>query len=239
MKSFASVLVAFALASTVTSAQAATTAHATLTVSGHASIAHMPDRATIPVTIVTNDDNASRALSQNNAKYRSIVNALATRNILATAIKTTGFDSQFNARPSTPNPQFAQRYGSIVTRSLAIEIDDLGAVGGAIDAVTAAAAPEIGGVAYGLRDAGSAERAAQAAAIRDALLQAQTQAAAAGVRIVRVLNIGAAAPPNFQPRVLSLAMAKAAANVPTDLPPSDLTIDATITVTYEISDAAH
>lgn len=208
----------------------------TLTVTGRGSIARAPDRATIPLTIITDAASAERALSDNNAKYHAIIVALEQQHVAAHAIETTSLSMQFNPRPPNPNPQYAQRFGYIVTRSLALSLDDLTVVGRVIDSLTSAAAPEIGSVFYGLRDSESAQHAAQAAAIVDARAQAEAEAAAAGVRITRVLAIGTPSAPIFSPRIMTLA--KPAANIPTDIQPGDVHVEASVSVTYALAAAS-
>ena len=207
---------------------------ATLSVGGHGIISGAPDRGIIDVSIVTHDDVASQALSDNNAHYAALSAKIDPLGIRGSAIKTTGFSTNFNPRPEKPNVQFGQIYGFIVTRSLQITPPTLNALGPAIDAITAAGATTIGGLAYSLSDEHAARVAALSAAIADATDQAHTMAKAAGVQIVRVLQISNQAPPNvLQPRVAfdTFSLKRAVA---TTIAPSDVTVNSTITMVFEI-----
>ena len=209
---------------------------ATLTVSGTGSVSHQPDRATLPVSIVTNDDNATRALSANNTSYARVLAAVKGLGMPANAIRTTGFSTQFNPHPQQPNPQFSQRFGFVVTRNLEIATDTLDRVGPILDALTAAGVTSIDGISYGFRDPRAIEREAGAAAVADAQAQADALAAAAHQRIARILAISTAAGPLRFPQPVMFRTADATAlAVPTDITPSAQEVTANVTIVYEIA----
>jgi uncharacterized protein len=209
---------------------------AQITVSGQGSVDRMPDQALVGFSILTNDDVATRATSANNTIYNALLARLHGLGIEAAAIKTTGYYLSYNQRPDQPNPQYPQRYGYVVTRSVSVTSGRTDQAGAIVDAGVAAGVTNVGGISFGLRDDRAAYRTALAAAVADAALQAEAIASAAHVRIVRVLAIGAG---SFSPvpRVLSplSRMAAAPAPVPTDVLPSDLTVRASVTVTYEVA----
>jgi hypothetical protein len=204
-------------------------------VTGEGRVSHAPDLATVAASIVTNDDNASRALSENNRRYAALSAKLAAAGIAANDIMSESIQSYFNARPSGQAINApGQLFGFVVTRNVQINVAALAQTGAVIDAATAAGATQIGGVSYGFRDRRALERAAQAAAVSDAYAQAQAIAAAAHVAIVRVLRIGLEPGPG---RVFPLAMSMARKTeepVPTTISPSDLSVESSVTVTYVI-----
>jgi uncharacterized protein len=205
-------------------------------VGGQGTVDRMPDRVIVSFSIVTNDDNASRATSANNTTYNALVARLHGLGIEPAAIKTTGYDLNYNPRPAQPNPQFQQRYGYVVTRNVAVTSDHTDQAGAIVDAGVAAGVTNVGGVAFGLRDTRAAYRAALAVAVADAESGAQAIAAAAHVRIVRLLTVSAGSYAPVPRPVPQLArMAASAGNVPTDVQPSNLTVSASVTVTYEIA----
>src|ERR1700681_2283508 len=240
MKSICLAAVGFALAVSASPALAQTPAPARpaarVEVSGQGSVDRMPDQALVTFSIVTNDDVATRATSANNATYKALVARLHGLGIEAAAVKTTGYYLSYNQRPAQPNPQFGQRYGYVVTRSISVTSDRTDQAGPIVDAGVLAGVTNVGGISFGLRDRPAAYRAALAAAVADAAAQAEAIAAAAHLRLVRVLAIGAAsnapAPRVFAPLARTLA---APAPVPTDVLPSDLTVRASVTVTYEVA----
>jgi uncharacterized protein YggE len=205
-------------------------------VAGQGSVDRTPDQALVSFSIVTNNDVAAGATSANNTIYNALLARLQGLGIETASIKTTGYYLAYNPRPAQPNPQFTQRYGFVVTRSVAVTSDRTDQAGAIVDAGVAAGATNVGGVSFGLRDNRAAYRAALAAAVADAAAQAAAIAAAAHLRIVRVLSIGsgsyAPAPRYLAPMTV---MAGAAAPVPTDVLPSGLTVSATVTVSYEVA----
>ena len=231
---------ALAVLAAVSPAAAQTTAvprpPARLDVSGQGTVDRSPDQAVVTLTIVTNDDNATRATSANNTTYNNLVTRVRALGVDPAAIKTTSYFLTYNQRPAQPNPQFQQRYGFVVSRGVAITTTRTDQAGALVDAAVAAGVSDINGIAFGLRDNRAAYRSALDAAVADASAQAQALAAASHVRIVRILSIAAGSAPSPRPIQFSrVAPMMAAAAVPTDVQPSALTVTANVSVTYEIA----
>ena len=207
---------------------------ATLSVTGQGSVDRSPDRAYVTFGIVTDDDSAARATSANNAAYGALQAKLAALGLTGAAVRTTSYSVNYNARPPQPNPQYPQRYGYVVSRSVTVTSDRTDGVGAIIDAGIAAGTTTVGGVSFGLRDNRAAARAAIADAMADADGQAHALADAAHVRIVRIVTVSANG--SSMPRPIPFARsAMLAAPVPTDVQPSDLTITGNVTVVYEVA----
>lgn len=215
------------------SAAAQTARPALLTVTGEGSITQAPDRATVSFAIETTDEQAANATSHNAAISNALNARLATLGIAAAAIKTTGYGLNYIPRPSRPDPNNPVRYGYTVTRSIDVSLDRIDGVGAVVDAGVAAGVTNVNGVAFGLRDDRAALRSAQAAALADAQQQARALAAAAGVRIVRIVAINPGG--GIVPRGPVLQARALVAAVPTTIEPSDLTVNAQVTVAYEIA----
>src|SRR5450755_865420 len=94
---------------------------ATLTVTGQGTVSRAPDLATVALTIVTNDDNSSRALSENNSRYAALLAKLGAIGIAANDITSTSIQSYFNPRPSAHSEiSTGGIYGFVVTRNVEI-----------------------------------------------------------------------------------------------------------------------
>lgn len=211
-----------------------------LEVSGQGSVERNPDRVVVTLSVITNDDNASRATSANNAAYDAVVAKLRALGLDASAIRTTGYNLAYNPRPANPTavqPPYAIRYGYVVTRSVSVTSDRTDRAGPIVDAAVAGGATSVGAVAFGLRDQRAAYRAALASAVADAEAQAQALASAAHLRIVRLLTISAGSySPVSRPVALArMAVAGAPPPVPTVVEPGELTLTASVTVTYEVA----
>jgi len=205
---------------------------ATLTVNGRGSVTRSPDRATVALRIESNAAIAASATSANAAVVAALTARLAALNVPASALTTTGYDLSYTPRPAKPDPTSTQRYGYTVERTLDVALDTPDGAGAAIDAAVAAGVTNVNGVTFALRDPDAAQRSAQAAAVADALAQARGLAAAAHVRLVRIIEI---APAGSSPAPRSGPLVMSALAVPTTIPPGNLTATATVTVRYEIA----
>jgi uncharacterized protein YggE len=206
---------------------------ATLTVTGDSSVSRAPDRATISFRIETNNDQAAGATSANSAIATALEKRLAGLNIPSSAISTSGYGLNYTPRPAKPDPASTQRYGFTVERTIDVAIDNVDGAGAVVDAGVAAGVTNVNGITFSLRDAHAAMRSAQTAALADAVAQARSLAAAANVRLVRILAIspaGETSPVRPLGRVMM-----AAASMPTTIDPGNLTVTANVTVAYEIA----
>jgi uncharacterized protein YggE len=229
-------LAAFAIATgTGAAASAQTGRHVTptLTVTGEASVTRAPDRATVSFRIETTADQAATATSDNAAIAGALGAKLAPLGIPAAGITTSGYGLTYVPRPAKPDPASTQRYGYTVERTIDVAVTNVNATGAIVDAGVAAGVSGVNGVTFSLRDRGPAQRNAQAAALADAVAQARSLAAAAKVRLVRILAIspsgGGVQPLTIAPRLMMSAA------VPTTIDAGDLTVRASVTIQYEIS----
>jgi hypothetical protein len=233
-------LAAFALAAGMGTAANAQTSGSlripTLTVTGAGSVTRAPDRATVSFRIETTNDEAGAATSANAAIANALVAQLAPLHIPASAISTTGYGLNYNPRPPRPDPTSMQRYGFTVERTIDVVVDSPEASGAIVDAGVAAGVTNVNGITFSLRDRHAAMRAAQAAALADAVAQARSLAAAAKVRLVRILSLSPSGDSGFGPQLQAsgrLMMATAA--VPTTIDPGNLRVEASVGVEYEIA----
>jgi uncharacterized protein YggE len=204
-----------------------------LTVTGSASVSRAPDRATIAFRIATTDDRAAAATSANSAIASALTRRLAAIHVPASAISTSGYRINDNPRPPKPDPASTQRFGYTVERTIDVAIDSVDGAGAIVDAGVAAGVTDVSGISFSLRDPHAAMRAAETAAYDDAAAQARALAAAANLRLVRILAIapsGAAAPIRPLGRMLATA-----ASVPTVIDPGNVTVTANVTIEYEIA----
>lgn len=124
-----------------------------------------------------------------------------------------------------------ERYGYVVTRSLAVTTDPA-KVGAAIDACVRAGATDVGGVSFDLRDRRAVWNAALAGALADGDAQARALANSGHFRIVRLKSIQAGSPPYGNGGPVMFARAAPAG---TEIPPSSVDVSASLTVTYTIA----
>ena len=207
---------------------------ASLTVSGDGTVTRAPDRVAVSFRIENVEPQATRAASDNTTVTNALHDALAKLGIAPASIATTSYGISYNPSPPQPDPHQAMRYGYIVERVVTVTIDRVDLAGPIVDAGIGAGVSGVAGVSFQLRDPRSAQRAAETAALADAHDQARTLAAAAGMRLVRLVEI--APNGNVARPVPLLGVARfAAAAAPTTIEPSDLTAHASVTLRYEIA----
>lgn len=208
---------------------------ATMTVTGTGSVTRAPDRATVSFRIETTDDVAATATSANAAIANALTARLAPLHIPASAISTAGYSLNFNPRPPKPDPASTVRYGYTVERTIDVVVNSVDGTGAVVDAGVAAGVTNVNGVSFSLRDAHAAQRSAEAAALADAVAQARALAAAARVRLVRILAIEPGGGGPLPVVRASARLMSAAGAVPTTIDPGNLTVNANVTVAYEIA----
>jgi uncharacterized protein YggE len=207
-----------------------------ITVTGQGVSTAMPDMATETFTISTNADNAARATADNNERYGRLLKALESFGIAQNDIRTTSYNVNYTPPPQPqagmPLPPVRERYGYFVYRGVTVTLHRLPLVGKAIDAAIGAGVTDIGGVAFGVSDRKGQQQQALRAAVADARAQAEAMAAAAGLHITRIRTMqqGFASPP--VPMVREMALPKAAP-APTEIEPSSVETQATVTITYD------
>jgi len=207
----------------------------TLAVTGLAAVVRAPDRATVSFRIETTNEQAAAATSSNAAIANALTARLAPLNIPASAISTSGYGLNYNPRPPKPDPASTQRYGYTVERTIEVVVNNVDGAGAVVDAGVAAGVTNVNGISFSLRDRHAAVRDAQVAALADAVAQAHSLAAAAKVRLVRILAISPSGGSQPGPLLRASPGLLMAAAVPTTIDPGSLTITASVGVEYEIA----
>ena len=229
----ASLTIALVALFTATASAAETAPTATLTVSGAGTVTPAPDRAVVSFDLQTVGSDSAKATSANAAIANVLTAKMVQLGFPGSAVTTSGYGLTYQPRPSRPDPANDQRYGYTVSRTMNVTVDNIERAGAVVDAGVAAGATNVNGVNFMLRDPLAAERAAQAAALTDAVAQARALAAGAGVRLVRILSIGPGAETGVRPLPV-MRMALTAAPTPTTIAPGNLNVEANVTLRYEI-----
>lgn len=236
MKTLLAFLALSVLAAPAVPARAAAPTLITVTGQGHVSVA--PDMATESFTIATNADSAAAATSDNNSRYERFLTAIKALGVPASDIRTTGFNVSYTPPPQSQPPNlngYQQRYGYFVNRSVEVTLHKLALVGKAVDAAVASGVTDVGSVNFSISDRRTQFQRALRDAVEDARIQAQSMASAAGLHLSRIKSMGQGYPSVVQP-VMAADMYKMAAPAPvppTNIQPSSVDVNATVTVTYE------
>jgi uncharacterized protein len=216
-----------------------------ITVSAQGRASAPPDMATESFTISTNSDTAAAAASDNNARYERLMRALQSMGVAHGDIQTTSYNLSYAPPPQAQSGQgeppgqappgvAQQRYGYFVNRSIQVTLTRLQMVGKVVDAAVGSGVTDIGGVSFGVRN----NRAQYAQALRQAVAAARAQgdamASAAGLHLVRVKSMQQGYAEAPVPRVMMAASIQGAVpSPPTAIEPSNVEVNANVTITYE------
>jgi|SRR5579859_2671591 len=201
----------------------------TIAMTGHGETRGAPDMAQVTAGVSTVAPTAAQALSANSSHMKGVFAALIKLGVPEKNIQTSNFfvSPQYgNGDNNTPRPLTGYQVNNDVT----VRLEDVGKLGGALDALVAAGANQINGVSFSIQNSAPLLEKARADAVADARARAQTYAKAAGVTLGPILSIsegGAEAPPRPMFRV-------AAIQAETRIAPGEQSVTADVTMVWEI-----
>jgi uncharacterized protein YggE len=215
-----------------TLAQQAPTVY-TIRVTSTALVAAKPDRAEIDVGVYTQSSEAGTAASHNAERLQAVLAALRKTLGEHADIKTLsyGLTPTYRYPSAGAEPTITGYTASNVVR---VTLEELQRTGAAIDAATRAGANRVQDIRFTLRDEQPARREALHQAATQAREEADTLAAALGVRILRVLSVEESGGQPRPMRPIALATARAEAAAPTPIETGALDVSATVTLSVEI-----
>ncbi len=231
----ATVLLLLAVVAIGTVSAADTSTDHTITASGTGSVIGTPDRAQISLAVETDSPDVKTAQGDNAARMTKVMDALTSAGIPQDNLKTTGYNI-YPVYDDTTLPVGQKIKSYRVTNTLTVTLHDVNRTGEVIDI----------GVANGINQANSIQfllSDEQAQVIRTEALKeatdraaadARTVAATLGVNItsVKSVDIGQGyTPVLFQNYAKSVSSGGGA---PTPIQPGEITVTATVTVTYLI-----
>lgn len=214
-------------------ADADVSATRTIIVDGSGEARATPDNASLNLAIETTGRTAAQASSANSALASKVVAALKAKLGDKGTISTGGYslNPEYDQRPGREKPEIT---GYTAQNSITVETGQLDLVGDLIDAAIGAGANRVNYLNFSLKNDAQARAQAIAIATRDARAQAQALADALGVKLGRVVKATTVSetPPIRFSRAPMMAMAAAAPTTPVE--PGEVTIPATVSLTYEI-----
>jgi uncharacterized protein len=202
-----------------------------ITVVGSATVSGRPDTAEVRAGVVTQSVTAAQALAQNSAAMDKVLKVAAGLGIADKDIQTAGV-SVVPQRAQVPPGRQQQPPGIVgyeVSNQVNVKVRDLAILGRLLDALVGQGANTLGGIAFSIADPGPLLEQARTRAMADARAKAGVYAAAAGVKVGRVLFIRDATP--GIPRPLATRV-MAAAPVPVAIGEQD--VEVSVSVTYAI-----
>jgi uncharacterized protein YggE len=201
-------------------------------VSGNAKVTAKPDRAQIDLGVVTRAATSQAAAADNARALDAVLAAAKSAAGAGAVLKTVSYSlyPNYHSRVSSAEPTIDSYTATNVVR---VTLDDLGKVGGVIDAATRAGANDVQGIQFTLRDEDAVKAEALRQAARQARAKADVLADTLGLRVMRVLEVAENgvhfAPVFARPRAMA-ASASAAVATPVESGTLDVTADVSLTV---------
>ncbi|MEQ8694975.1 MAG: SIMPL domain-containing protein [Bauldia litoralis] len=209
---------------------------ATLNANGSGAVSVAPDIAIVTIGVVSRAKTAREALDANNADLASVIASIQGEGVKDADIGTSGFSvspiyEQRPTRSSGDGPEeLARITGYQVSNNVTVTIRDVVQSGAILDKVVSAGANQINSIQFDVSDPQKSTDEALAAAIADARRMAELMADAAGVRLVRILDINAS---GGRPMFARAEMADASRMVP--IMPGERDVTANANITWEIA----
>lgn len=202
----------------------------TIVMTGQGIVRAAPDLATVSIGVRSDAAAADKALADNAAQMRGLLGAVDAAGIPKADVQTAAV---------TLEPQFAYTEGQqprltgyLARNVVSVQVRDLGKLGQLLQAAVSAGGNELSGLAYDFADRDPLAARARTEAVFDARRKADGVAAAAGVKLGRVLRIEEAG--EERPRPMPRAMlAEAKGGVPVEAGTEE--VSQSVTVTWEIA----
>ena len=197
---------------------------------GH--VQRTPDVATIGAGVVTQANDAAKAMAANADRMTATVAALKKAGIADRDIQTAQVNLQPQYRYAENQPPVPTGYQ--VSNRVTVRLRDLKNAGRVLDALVAAGANQIDGPSFAVDKPEAALDEARTQAIATARARAELYAKAAGLRVVRIARIsendGGQSPIRPMP-VMAMAVRKAA-DTPVEIGEQELAV--TLSVSFEL-----
>jgi uncharacterized protein len=201
----------------------------TVTVAGSGTVSATPDQAEITTGVVTQAATAAQAMAANSQAMERLLQSLGNLGIGPRDIQTTNI-SVSPQRRAPKEGQPPEITGYEVSNQVRVKVRDLARLGQVLDRQVSQGANLVYGIHFGLQEPAPLLDEARKRAMADARRRADLYAAAAGLKVGRVLSVqeaGVAPPgPGPAPRMAMSAAAPVA--------PGEQEIQASVTVTFTL-----
>jgi uncharacterized protein len=208
----------------------------TIEVTGNGEAHVAPDVASLNLAIETHAATAQESAGQNAALAKKVVDALTAKLNGKGKVWTGGY-SLYPEYSESPQPnQKPTLSGYRAENSITVETGEIGMLGGLIDTAIQAGANRINFLNFTLRDESQARSQAIALAAKDAQTQADSLARSLGVKLGPVVKAATETENRPMPvmRTGAMALMSASTMAPTPVQPNEVTVPATVSITYQI-----
>lgn len=212
-----------------------------LTVRGNAVLYKPADQLRLRIGVVTEAAEATSAVADNSRRMTAVVAAIKKTGLGESEYQTGRFSirPKYSRRPRQADPGWTRQIiGYEVNNTLSIRTKKLDLAGKLIEATNAAGANSIDAITFDLANPRTHRAEAIAAAAVNARFDAGILARASEVTLVRIISVqlddsGHRPPVMMAARTGALAAGVAAPTPP--IQPGDVTVQASVTIVYEIA----
>jgi uncharacterized protein YggE len=214
------------------STPSATEIPATVYVSGNGVVTIAPDTASVVIGVNVIETTLSSAQEKATSQMTAVIDALKAAGIDEKEIQTVNYSVNI-IQDYDQNGNPAAIKGFQVSNQVNVTIRDLDKLGSILDTVVAQGANAIYGISFYVDDPSAAASQARTLAVQDAKKKADELAAAAGMKVGRVLSISETYSPSPSPVAYGgVEAADARAAVPLQAGTTTISVD--VQVTYEL-----
>jgi uncharacterized protein len=156
----------------------------TITMSGHGEVRAAPDMVTLSAGVTSEAPSAAAALAANSSRMQAVFAALKKLGIADKEMQTSNFSvsPQMSGQP-------VRLTGYQVNNQVRAQLNDVGKLGAALDALVTAGANQMNGIDFAIKNPAPLLAEARASAVADAKAKAEIFAKAAGVSLGPILSI--------------------------------------------------
>lgn len=212
----------------------------TLQVSAEARINQAPDIAFITVGVTEERLTAGEAMAAQSTAMNGIFEALRASGVQDRDMQTSGLSlspryDYIDATGPDGRRQGQQRLaGYAASNQVSVRVRDLGQLGATLDRLVASGGNTVSGIRFAIDDDKALRNDARSAAMKDAVVKAQLYAAAAGLRVGRIVTIHEGYEASPQPMMQRSRMAMADTMESTPVAGGELAITASVNVLFEL-----
>jgi uncharacterized protein YggE len=206
----------------------------TVSISATATVEREPDIAIMTTGVQTDARTAAQAVAENAKLMASVFKAVEKAGIAEKDMQTSNFSlhPQYNysSKLSSGAPRLT---GYRATNQLSVTVRDLDSLGETMDALVSAGSNQFNGLQFALDDPSDAKDEARRGAMQKARERAELYAAAAGLKVKRIVTISEGGGYNPGPMPMARAWAQAMDSA-TPIATGEVGYSITVSVVFEL-----
>ncbi|PLK24288.1 SIMPL domain-containing protein [Novosphingobium sp. TH158] len=213
-----------------------------LTLTAQGRVARAPDIAVFTAGVMSQARTAAEALADNSAKMNRVIAALRTAGIAERDIQTSDlslspvYGQQRPLPDGRMEPEQPQVVGYRASNTVSVRQRNLKQFGRVLDTLVAAGANQIDGPRFEIDKADAVADEARTLAVRKARARADLYAAAAGMKVVRIVSISESGGYVPQPMMVNARMAaEDFAGAPTPVASGEVSMSVSVNVAFELA----